>query len=284
MTPAALERVVRKCLTKDPDERWQSASDLATELNWIAEGGSQAVEAGLARAGNRNWQRASWLLTATFSLLVVAGGAAWWKASNRRPTAMYFQTSVPFSADDVALSPDGRMLAMVAYSKQTNDDVLWTNEVGGRQTNSLVGTQGASYPFWSPDGKSIGFFADGKLKKIDLSGGQVQVLCDAPNGRGGAWNREGTIIFAPDALGPLLRVPSSGGAPVPAPKDDTARAEGRHRWPMFLPDQKHFLYLAANFSGRPGINAIFVGALDSTEKHFVVSANANAFYSEPGYL
>jgi len=284
MTPAALERVVRKCLTKDPDERWQSANDLATELNWIAEGGSQAVEAGLARAGNRNWQRASWLLTATFSLLVMAGGAAWWKASNRRPTAMYFQTSVPFSADDVALSPNGRMLAMVAYSKQTNNYVLWTNEVGGRQTNSLVGTQDASYPFWSPDGRSIGFFADGKLKKVDLSGGQPQVLCDAPNGRGGTWNRDGVIVFTPDSLGGLSRVSSSGGSPVEMTKPDTSRFETTHRWPVFLGDGKHFLYLAANFSGQLENNAIFLGSLDSQDRRLLVNTSANAAYAESGYL
>jgi Tol biopolymer transport system component len=137
---------------------------------------------------------------------------------------------------------------------------------------------------WSPDGKSVGFFADGKLKKVEVSGGQVQVLCDAPNGRGGAWNREGTIIFSADAVGPLLRVSSAGGSPSELTKVDSARSEAGHRWPVFLPDGKHFLYLAANFSGRPGINAIFVGSLDSTEKRFVVSASANAFYAEPGYL
>jgi Tol biopolymer transport system component len=95
---------------------------------------------------------------------------------------MYFHTSVPFAANDLALSPDGQTLAMVAYSAQANNYVLWTYEIGGRQTNPLVGTQGASYPFWSPDGKFIGFFADGKLKKVDASGGQTQVLCDAPTG------------------------------------------------------------------------------------------------------
>ena len=182
-------------------------------------------------------------------LLAVAGGAAWWQASNRRPPPMYFHASVPFPANDLALSPDGRMLAMVAYSAQANNYVLWTYEVGGRQTSSLNGTQGASYPFWSPDGKFIGFFADGKLKKVDVSGGQVQVLCDAPNGRGGTWNRDGVIVFTPDALGGLSRVSSSGGSPVEMTKPDPTRFETSHRWPVFLPDGKHFLYLAANFTG-----------------------------------
>jgi hypothetical protein len=182
MTPPALEHAVKKCLSKLPDERWQSASDLASELKWIAESGSQTGVAGRAPAGRTKWQRASWLLAATFFLLALAGGAAWWKASDRRQRPMYFHTSVPFAANDLALSPDGQTLAMVAYSAQANNYVLWTYEIGGRQTNPLVGTQGASYPFWSPDGKFIGFFADGKLKKVDASGGQTQVLCDAPTG------------------------------------------------------------------------------------------------------
>jgi len=136
----------------------------------------------------------------------MVGGAAWWNASNRRTSPMYFHAAVPFAANDLVLSPDGRIAAMVAYSARANDYVLWTYEVGGQRTTSLEGTEGASYPFWSPDGKSIGFFADGKLKRVDVTGGQSQVLCDAPNGRGGAWNRDGVIVFAPDALSGLSRV------------------------------------------------------------------------------
>jgi len=284
MTPVSLSRIVRKCLAKEPDERWQSASDLAAELKWIAEGGSQASETMRVPVTRAKWAHASWILTSIFFLLALSGGVAWWTSSHRPLSAMYFHASVPFAANDLALSPDGRMLAMVGYFAPTNDYMLWTYEVGSRRTTSLEATHGAAYPFWSPDGKAIGFFADGKLKKVDVAGGQVQVLCDAPNGRGGAWNREGTVIFSPDALGPLSRVSSAGGSPTELTKVDTARSEAGHRWPVFLPDGKHFLYLAANFSGRPGINAIFVGSLDSTEKHFVVSASANAFYSDPGYL
>jgi Tol biopolymer transport system component len=176
---------------------------------------------------------------------------------------------------------------MIAYSAQANNYVLWTYEVGGRRTISLQGTQGASYPFWSSDGKSIGFFADGKLKKLDVSGGQPQVLCDAPNGRGGTWNRNGVIVFAPDATGVegLFRVPSMGGSPIELTKpDNISRHEMSHRWPMFLPDGKHFIYMAANFSGQIETNAIFLGELDSKERRLLVSTNANAAYAEPGYL
>jgi serine/threonine protein kinase len=281
LTPPALERVVRKCLVKDPDDRWQSARDIETNLEWIAEAESLLTP---SKAEHKWRERAAWLLAATLFLLAVAGGAAWWQVSSRRPTPMYFHASVPFPANDVALSPDGRMLAMVAYSAQANNYVLWTYEVGGRRTTSLDGTQGASYPFWSPDGKSLGFFSDGKLKKVETSGGQPQVLCDAPNGRGGTWNRNGVILFAPDGFGGLFRVSSSGGSPVEVTQPDTSRFETSHRWPVFLPDGKHFLYLGANFTGQLDNNAIFLASLDSQEKRLLVSTSANAAYAEPGYV
>jgi Tol biopolymer transport system component len=284
MTPPALEYAVKKCLAKLPDERWQSASDLASQLKWIGETGSQAGVAGGVSAGRSRREAAAWLLAAALSVLLIGAGAAWWQASNKRPRPMYFRTSVPFAANDLALSPEGRTLAMVAYSTQANNDLLWTYEIGSRRTSSLQGTQGASYPFWSPDGRFIGFFADGKLKKVDVSGGQVQVLCDAPNGRGGTWNRDGVIVFTPDGLGGLSRVSSSGGSPGEMTKPDTSRSETSHRWPVFLPDGKHFLYLAANFTGLLEHNAIFLGSLDSEERRLLVSSSANAAYAEPGYL
>ncbi len=284
MTPPKLERVVTRCLAKDPDERWQSASDMASELNWIAEGSSQAGVPATAQAGRSIWERSSWLLAAMFFLLLLAAGVALWNASNKRPPPLRFHAAVPFSANDLALSFDGRILAMVAYSTLANNYVLWTYEVGGRRPMPLDGTQGASYPFWSPDGRFIGFFADGKLKKVEVSGGQPQVLCDAPNGRGGSWNRDGVIVFTPDGFGGLFRVPSSGGSPVEMTRPDTTRFETSHRWPVFLPDGKHFLYLAANFSGQLEKNAIFLGSLDSQEKRLLVNTSANAAYAEPGFL
>ena len=285
MTPPALDHTIKKCLAKIADERWQSASDVAGELKWIAETGSQAGELGRVPTRRKRWQLASWLLTATSFVLAVAAGAAWWQASNRRPHTMYFHAAVPFAANYVALSPDGWVLAIVANSAQTSNNMLWLYEVGSRRTTSLEGTQGASFPFWSPDGKFIGFFADGKLKKLEVSGGQIQVLCDAPNGRGGTWNRDGVILFTPDGLGTgLYRVPSSGGSPVELTKLDVSRFEESHRNPMFLPDGKHFLYFAANFSGKTDSSAIFLGSLDSKERRLLVNAMSQAAYAEPGYL
>ncbi|GAC1515266.1 MAG: hypothetical protein NVS1B11_31920 [Terriglobales bacterium] len=284
LTPPALDRTVKKCLAKPADERWQSANDLASELKWIGELTLQPREAESVPGAHRMWQHVGWILAATFFLLLIAMGAVGWHTKNGHPQFMRFNTSIPFAANDLALSPDGRTLAAVAYSAQANNYVLWTYEVGGQQTNPLSGTQGASYPFWSPDGRSIGFFADGKLKKVELSGGQVQALSDAPNGRGGTWNKDGVILFTPDASGGIFRMSSAGGSPTELTKPDSSRFEQSHRWPMFLPDGKKFLYLAATFSGELEKNAIFLGSLDSQEKQLLVNTSSNAAYAEPGYL
>ena len=283
MTPAALERVVKRCLAKDPDERWQNASDLASEIAWIAEAQSQAAIArGVESAGK--WPRSAFAAIAALLLLTVIGGWALWKANRKLPTSMYFQAGVPFAATDLAVSQDGKMVAMVAYSNQAKSYVLWTHELGSHKAAWLEGTQGATFPFWSPDRKYIGFFADGKLKRVEASGGQPQVIADAPNGRGGTWNRDGVIVFAPDAPGGLYRVTASGGAPVQVTKPDLSRKESSNRWPVFLPDGKHFLYLAANFTGGLEAHTIFVGSLDSSQKHEVINSKCNAAYADPGYL
>jgi Tol biopolymer transport system component len=284
MTPPALDRLIRTCLAKDPEERIQTAHDAKLQLQWIAEGGSQAGDAVRIPAGRARRHRLGWIVAAAFFVLMTAAGVAWRRASNARPPRMYFQASIPFAANDLALSPDGHTLALVAYAAQANNYVLWTHQVGGRQTNSLDGTQGAAYPFWSPDGKFIGFFADGKLKKVQASGGQAQVICDAPNGRGGTWNQDGVVLFTGDALQGLYRVSSAGGSPVELTKPDKSRFQASHRWPVFLPDGKHFLYLASNFSGQLEYNAIFLGSLDSQETRLLVNTSANAAYAEPGYL
>jgi Tol biopolymer transport system component len=164
--------------------------------------------------------------------------------------------------------------------------VLWIYELGSPDTRSLADTEGANFPFWSPDNRSIAFFADGKLKKVEVSGGPVQTVCDAPSGRGGTWNKDGVIVFTPDARSgvALYRVSASGGTVTPVSNLDKSRGELSHRWPMFLPDGTHYLYMATNFAGQKSVDAIFVGSLDSNEKRFVVEATANAAYAAPGYL
>jgi Tol biopolymer transport system component len=183
------------------------------------------------------------------------------------------------------LSPDGRTVAMVAYSGQANKYMIWTYEIGGRKAVVVPATEDASHPFWSPDGRSVGFFSQGKLKKVDVfSGTSPQVLCDAPNGRGGTWSRNGVILFSPDIFGGIYRMPSAGGSPMEVTKPDISRFTNSHRWPVFLPDGRHFLYLAANFSGQFEKNTIFISSLDSSEGRPLVSASSNAVYADPGYL
>src|SRR5262249_44360900 len=150
-------------------------------------------------------------------------------------------------------------------------------ELGSQGTRNFPDSGGGKFPVWVPDGGMLGVFSDGKIKKGEGAGGPVQNICEAPWGRGGAWNKEGGDVFTPNALigiG-LYRVPASGGPPKEISKPDAGRNEQSHRWPMFLPDGKHFLYMAARFGGqKEEVNAVFVGALDSDEKHFVVKTTA----------
>jgi eukaryotic-like serine/threonine-protein kinase len=284
MTPPALEHVIEKCLAKAPEERWQSASDLASELKWVSESGSQGTARPLSLTAGKPWPRGGWLVSALLLVLLAAAGTAWWVRARQSLPSMYFSSPVRFAANNVALSPDGRNLAMVAYSQQANKYMIWIQEIGGRTATAVAGTEDASNPFWSPDGRSIGFFAQGQMKKVDdvLSGRPAQILCEAPHGRGGTWSRDGVIVFAPDGHGGLFRVSSAGGTPMPA--TTVSSDEFSHRWPVFLPDGRHFLYLAANFSGQLQLNRITVGSLDSGERHVVVNASSNAAYADPGYL
>jgi predicted Ser/Thr protein kinase len=290
MTPPALDHAIKKCLAKLPDERWQSASDLASELKWIGESGSQAVGAAPRGESGKTKERMAWLIACASILALIAAGV-WWRNSTPPAQLTQFYASMPFPARDVALSPNGHTVAVIAYEESGREIVgarngIWIYELGSQGGRNLDDTEGASYPFWSPDGRSLGFFADGKLKKLELSGGRPQIICDAPSARGGTWNKDGVILFTPDARAGvgLYRVMASGGTATPASKLDTNRGELSHRWPMFLPDGTHYLYMAANFAGRKGVDGIFVGSLDSNEKRFVVEAAANAAFAAPGYL
>ena len=291
LSPTALESTIRSCLAKDPDERLQTVHDVKLQLKWMQDSGSSSrLPPTAAPISRKIGGRLGWMIAGLLLVLLIAGGAAWWLGLPQPSHAMYFNSPVTLSANDVALSPDGRTLALVAYWDQTSKYVLWTHSVGGRTAAPVPGTEDASHPFWSPDGRSIGFFAQGKLKKVDLSsggsasGGSAQVLCDAPHGRGGTWNREGIILFVPNFFAGIFRTSSAGGTPVEVTKPDPDRFESSHRWPVFLPDGRHFLYLAANFSGQFDKNEIFVGSLDSGEKRPIVGASSNVAYAEPGYL
>ncbi|HVS88109.1 MAG TPA: protein kinase [Candidatus Acidoferrum sp.] len=289
MTPPALDHAVKKCLAKIPDERWQSASDMASELKWIAESGSHigGVSARQkSERGRRGWVTAGIALAALFAGLGVA--YFWRPTPDRRVIRSSIlppeKSSFAESANDwasVAVSPDGSRI-VVGVVGQAGPEMLYVRPLDALTGQVLAGTEGASFPFWSPNGHSIGFFADGQLKTIDASGGPVQVLCPGPEGRGGTWNRDGLIVFAPSPFASLFRVAATGGAPVAVTKLDTARHEDTHRWPQFLPDGRHFLYLARTTDITT--SEIHLGSIDSVEPVSVLGATGNPVYAPPGLL
>ena len=181
-----------------------------------------------------------------------------------------------------ALSPDGQRLVFLAKGPQ-GPPMLWVRSLDSSQARQLEGTEYAATPFWSPDGEYVAFFADGKLKKVAVSGGPPMEICSTPNGRGGAWSADGTILFAPTSEAPLFRVPASGGTPTPVTTADEIPQEGDQRWPQFLPDNRHFLFYAA--SGSPELSgATYVGSLDGGKPKLLLSGATNAIYAPPGYL
>ena len=287
LTPAAFEYIIHTCLAKDPEDRFQTAHDVKLQLKWVARSptqdrGPNGNEETRLTAG---WFTAGWIAAGALAVLLIAS-LVWWRSSKPAEQITYFSAPLPFSSRDVAVAPNGHTVAVVGYRESERKSVLWIYEAGSQSGTSMANTEGANFPFWSPDGRSIGFFADGKMKKLELAGGPVQTLCDAPTGRGGAWNKEGVILFTPSGLlgTGLFRVSASGGTPVQVSFPDRTQGEDSHRWPVFLPDQIHYLYLAMNLTGRKDLYSVYVGALNSTEKRLVVRTRANAAYASPGYL
>ena len=289
--PPALDHVVRKCLEKDPDDRWQSAHDVASELRWIAEAGSQAGVPAALSLRRRSRERLAWLLVALLGaattllaaahLLRVPKPAVAFRATLDPPMDAAL---IPFDELGVALSPDGTQLAFVAIAGDGSKQI-WVRDLSEMTARPLSETTGAWYPFWSPDGRYLGFFADGKLKKIDLRGGSPQVLAEAPSGRGGSWSRGDVILFSPNIRSPIHAVAATGeGTPKPVTHFDPEK-ETTHRWPHFLPDGRHFLYLLrARISGKPEVGRLMLASLDSPEARVLIDDATNAQYVEPGYL
>jgi eukaryotic-like serine/threonine-protein kinase len=293
IAPLALERVVQRCLAKDPDERWQSASDLASELAWIASGSSTVVHAPTSHKQKKTvpwiWlgalaviATATFVVTRSYFTPTAPNFANRVRWNIRAPEKNAFRSTVD-AVGRVVISPDGQRIAFVA-SDESGRTRLWVRALDALDAQPLEGTEGASDPFWSPDSRSLAFFANKQLRRMEATGGPILNLCPAEVGRGGSWNQDGIIVFAPFVNGGIQQVPATGGSPVAVTKIDTASRETTHRWPYFLPDGKHFLYLAASHTDiGHSRDALYVASLDGKENKFVLHAHANAAFAN-GYL
>jgi len=295
MTPLTLERAIKSCLAKDPEERWQTARDLERELKWIAEDGSRAGVLAPVAGRRQTRERIAWAAAALLGL--VAGLLAiGYIARTPAPAAVIVsQISAPENGQFVfygvfggapALSPDGQRMVFTGQGKD-GKMLLWVRSLNAATAQPLAGTEQGFFPFWSPDSRYIGYFANGKLYRIDAAGGSSLALCDAGGGRGGSWNRDGTILFSPATLNsPLFRVGASGGVAVPVTKLNPAQNELAHRWPQFLPDGKHFLFFDFTSSGTT--DGTYVGSLEGAEPKLLLRGNVSAVYatggSSGGYL
>jgi Tol biopolymer transport system component/Ser/Thr protein kinase RdoA (MazF antagonist) len=291
MTPPAIDRVVRKCLEKDPDDRWQSAHDVASELRWLSDAGSQAGVATTVTIRRKSRERLAWGLAALFAVAAITLAVGF---AQRAPVAAAaFRATImpppdtaliPFDQLGLSLTRDGRQLAFVANGADAARQI-WVRDLGTMTARPIPETRGAAYPFWSPDGESLGFFADGKLKKVDLRGGSPQVLAEAPTGRGASWSSRDVILFSPNIRSAILSVPAGGGSTTPVTGFDE-KTETTHRWPQFLPDGRHFVYISRVPRKEGGRDAgrLMLASLDNPEPTPLIDDATNAAYVAPGYL
>jgi Tol biopolymer transport system component/predicted Ser/Thr protein kinase len=294
MTPQALDRVVKTCMAKEPNERWQTAGDLCRELKWIAEQGqgTQAalpVPGGIAKSGVR--ERLGWLVAAVAILVAVVLAAAvfYFRRPSAEVKAVHFTVAPPekrtlpvigLGPAFFSVSPDGSKVAFVG-ADATGRQQLWLRDFDSPTAQALPGTEDAWGPFWSPDSRFIAFTA-GSLKKVPATGGPAATITASPAEGGGTWNRDGVILFSTGPGSSILRVPSAGGSATPVTSLDASQQTLSHDWPYFLPDGKHFLYtiLASNLEN----SGIYVGSLDSKDTKLILKAYSSALYAPPGYL
>ena len=293
LTPPALERVVKTCLAKDPDDRWQTAHDVMLELKWIDEGGSQAGVAAPVAHRRKSRERLSWSIAIAALIVAAILGTLYVRAMRKPVPVMRASiTAAPNVVIDntndncgsLTISPDGHYVTFAAAGED-GKKMLWLRPLDG-EAHAIAGTANAIFPFWSADSKYIAFYADGKLQKVDLNGSPPLAICDVQqNPRTGSWNRDNVIIFSPTSLGPICKVSASGGAVTPVTKIDTATNETTHRWAAFLPDGKHFLYMAGTHSAgsKSETNAIYVDSIEKPQRKLLLRARSNAIYAS-GHL
>jgi Tol biopolymer transport system component len=296
-TPPALRRLLHRCLERRPEGRIRDIGDVRWELEEMARNGTGSAEPRLeAPAPGPPKRRAvlPWVAGAALGIAAAAAlGLTVLRPHPAPPRAVRSFLVAPENATfdfrasvgGPILSPDGSKLVFAARDANGASS-LWIRPLDSLSAQPLRGTEGATFPFWSPDGRWVGFFVTGKLRKIDVTGGPPETLCDAPNGRGGSWSPAGVIIFAPDVFGPLARVPAAGGSPTPLSEVTPSRQGYSERWPVFLPDGRHFVYWAGGplNSGEVKTDGIYLRSLDSAAPTLLFPSDSNALYSPPGYL
>ncbi len=286
--PTSLDWIVQACLEKDPEDRWQTAHDLTLPIGRLRDVQSETASIASPATKGRSWARVA---AAGLAVLVVGGmlAGAWFRSYRRelQASVLRFEIAPPPRGSfvvspnatvpviDFAVSPDGSKIAFVA--EQNGVPMIWIRSMSESLAKPLTPTEGGQQPFWSPESRSIGFFAQSLLKKIDITGrGPAVTLAEAsPDPRGGAWLGPGVIVYAPSNRESLLRIPAGGGRPAPISLDKTG---GQRWWPSPLPDGQRFL-----FYDRLG-GGLFVGSLDGFVSERVVSTSWAGVYIDPGHL
>ncbi len=284
--PPTLDHFIRTCLEKDPANRWQTAHDVMVQLRWLSTSRARETAAVPTKSGILKRERAVWLLASTLLLITAAvAGLRLWRLPAPDSKEVRFTIAPPAAQTYVGtgslaavsnptISPDGRLLSFVGVSPGGTQ--LFIRPLDSLETRLVPDTAGALAPFWSPDSRFIAFFSDGQIKKVEISGGRPQVLCEAPGAFGGTWNRDGVILFS-SGTG-IFRVSAQGGDSAAVTKLDTDDLS--HRWPYFLPDGRHFLFSRVAKQA-PGI---YLGSLDSANMERLLQTDNRAIFAEPGYI
>jgi eukaryotic-like serine/threonine-protein kinase len=290
MTPPALDRVVKKCLAKEPEERWQAASDVCDELKWIAEGGAQVGLAPIATAKGAGslGRRALILSLGTLLLGAAISGVAIWnlKPAPTQPVTRTVITLPPAqklaTSPAVALSPDGTHLAYAAIQGGTPQ--LYLRAMDSLEVRAIPGAEGADEPFFSPDSQSVGFFAGGKLKKVSVSGGAPQTLSNVALPYGASWGSRGMIAFGPSFTGVLQQVSEAGGIPQQLSRSENGDVS--QRWPEFLPDGKALLFATgpSGFSFSYFNAQVVVESVVTGERRNLIPGGTFPHYASSGHL